>query len=110
IRVNRLARGRPSCYCGYPAPGRMATSRRISPLLSHASSRRQSVRAENPASRPLTGRAIERQVPSLPIGARLGDVEVAGVIHRGDAGFVYLGVDRMSLGPIAAQEYLPVGI
>src|SRR4030095_13453657 len=107
----RLARSRPSCYCGYTGPGRMATSRHISPLLSHASSRLRPVRAENLASRPLTGRAIElHEVPSLPIGARLGDVEVAGVIHRGDAGFVYRGVDRMSLGQFAVKEYLPVGL
>jgi hypothetical protein len=73
----------------------MSTPRYLFPSSNRASSRLRPARAENLASRGSAGRAIGvHGVVPLPIGARLGDVEVAGVIHRGDSGFVYLGNDR----------------
>lgn len=43
----------------------------------------------------------------MPIGARLGDFEVAGLLHRDDVGFLYVGADRTSLSRVAVKEYLP---
>lgn len=89
----------------------MSTPRHISPSSGRASSRPRPVRAENLASRGSASRAIGvHGVPPLPIGSRLGDVEVAGIIHRGDAGFVYFGNDRRSLSQIVVKEYLPAAL
>ena len=43
----------------------------------------------------------------LPIGARLGDFEVTGIIHEGESSVVYVAVDRSSVGEVAIKEYLP---
>ena len=43
----------------------------------------------------------------LPIGTRLGDFQVTGILHRGSFGVVYAGDDRSSRRKIAVTEYLP---
>ena len=43
----------------------------------------------------------------LPVGTRLGDFEVTGIVHRGSFGIVYAGEDRPSQRKIAVTEYLP---
>jgi hypothetical protein len=43
----------------------------------------------------------------LPVGARVGDFDIVSVIHRGEAGFVYLAADRSSSAKVAVKEYLP---
>lgn len=55
------------------------------------------------------GRGIDqvRVGTPLPIGARLGDFEVAGVLHRGEFDVVYIGADRSLLHKVAIKEYLP---
>ncbi len=68
-------------------------------------SRPWSGRAENPASQ-LVSRQLTDVAP-LPIGARLGDFGVAGLLQRDDVGFVYVGFDRTSLSRVAVKEYLP---
>ena len=46
----------------------------------------------------------------LPIGARLGDFEVTGVIHEGESSVVYVAADRSSMGKVAIKEYLPASL
>jgi len=46
----------------------------------------------------------------LPIGARLGDFEVTGVIHEDESSFIYVAADRSSVGKVAIKEYLPAGL
>lgn len=41
------------------------------------------------------------------MGARVGDFDIVSVIHRGEAGFVYLAADRSSSARVAVKEYLP---
>ena len=43
----------------------------------------------------------------LPIGARLGDFEVTGVIHEDESSVIYVAADRSSMGKVAIKEYLP---
>jgi len=43
----------------------------------------------------------------LPIGTRLGDFKITGVVHQGSFGIVYAGEDRSSSRKIAVTEYLP---
>ena len=43
----------------------------------------------------------------LPIGARLGDFEVTGVIHESESSVGYVAADRSSMGKVAIKEYLP---
>jgi serine/threonine protein kinase len=43
----------------------------------------------------------------LPIGTRLGDFVVTGVVHQGSLGVVYAGEDRSLERKIAIREYLP---
>ena len=43
----------------------------------------------------------------MPIGTRLGDFEVTGILHRDPFGIVYAGEDRSSHRKIAITEYLP---
>jgi serine/threonine protein kinase len=43
----------------------------------------------------------------LPIGARLGDFQVTGVIHEGASSVVYVAADRSLMGEVAIKEYLP---
>ena len=84
-------------------------TRQIPHPLSRASSRQRAVLAENPASHLSRRRAGDaHDVVPLRIGAIVGEFEVAGLIHRGDAGFVYAAVDRRSLTRIAIKEFLPV--
>jgi serine/threonine protein kinase len=91
-----------------PPPWEISTPRRASPSPSHALSRPRAVHAENTAPRSAAGAFNDVQgVTPLPIGARVGDFEVASLIHRGESGFVYLGTDRSSLTQIAVKEYLP---
>jgi len=89
----------------------MSTPRHPSPSSGRVSSRLRAVRAENSTSRGSSARAIGvHDVQPLPIGARLGELQVARVIHHGDAGFVYLGKDRASLSRVAVKEYLPAAL
>ena len=44
----------------------------------------------------------------VPIGTRLGDFEVTGIVHRDSFGIVYAGEDRSSHRRIAITEYFPV--
>jgi serine/threonine protein kinase len=46
----------------------------------------------------------------LPIGTRLGDFDITGVVHRGSFGIVYAGEDRSSQRKIAITEYLPASL
>jgi serine/threonine protein kinase len=93
---------------GFPRLGSMPLPRHVSHSPSRTSTRPRAVLAENPASQ-LIGRGLDdvHDVTPLPLGARLGDFEVAGIIHRGNAGFVYVGADRTSLIQVAVKEYLP---
>jgi serine/threonine protein kinase len=78
-------------------------------LPSRASSRLRAAHSENSTSALASHGAHDvRDVAPLPLGAVAGDFEVAGVIHRGEAGFVYVAVDRTSLTKIAVKEYLPI--
>ena len=43
----------------------------------------------------------------LPVGTRLGNFEVTGIVHRDSFGIVYAGEDRSVLGKVAIKEYLP---
>src|SRR5262245_31501324 len=84
-------------------------TRQIPHPLSRASSRQRAVFAENPASQLLSRRAGDaHEVAPLRIGAIVGEFEVAGLIHRGDAGFVYAAVDHRSLTRLAVKEFLPI--
>jgi len=74
-------------------------------------SRPRAVYAENSASG-ISGQhatGVHDVVP-LRIGALVGDFQVAGVIHRGEAGFVYVATDRTTPAKVAVKEYLPTRI
>ena len=43
----------------------------------------------------------------LPIGARLGDFEITGVIRHGGFGVVYAGIEHSSHRKVAIREYFP---
>src|SRR5215471_11287814 len=78
-------------------------------LRSRASPRLRTAHPEDSASQLLFRRVADvSDVAPLPIGALVWDFEIAGVIHRGEAGFVYAAVDRTSLTRIAVKEYLPI--
>src|SRR6185369_6127276 len=89
-------------------PSGTAITRPVSHLPSRASSRPHAAYAENSVSQVSTRRATEsREVAPLPVGARVGDFDMVSVIHRGEAGFVYLAADRSSSAKVAVKEYLP---
>ena len=43
----------------------------------------------------------------MPVGTRLGNFEVTGIVHRDSSGIVYAGEDRSVLGKVAIKEFLP---
>jgi len=47
---------------------------------------------------------------SLPIGMRLGEFEIAGLIGKGGFGIVYLAYDHSLDRHVALKEYMPSGI
>ncbi|HTD04601.1 serine/threonine-protein kinase [Undibacterium sp.] len=46
----------------------------------------------------------------LPVGARLGDFEITGVIGEGGFGIVYLAFDHSLQRIVAIKEYMPVAL
>ena len=72
--------------------------------------------AEKPYSPPASGTVasgdlrIEAGSNSLPIGLRIGEFEITGVIGEGGFGIVYSATDHLLEREVAIKEYMPAAI
>jgi serine/threonine protein kinase len=84
-----------------PAAGISGSERRVDRRPDGLLERLASGRSRATPASPFVGGA------PLPIGTRLGNFEVVGVVHRDASGIVYAAEDRSLLGKVAIKEYLP---
>ena len=78
-----------------------------------ASARRASATTPRPASRPSAAAAAPAEPQpghTLPLGTRLRDYEITGLIGEGGFGIVYLAWDHSLQRKVAIKEYMPASL
>jgi serine/threonine protein kinase len=59
------------------------------------------------SSLPASGAPVAEEVPTLPVGTRVAEFEVKGVLGSGGFGIVYLAWDHALEREVALKEYMP---